>query len=176
MPPRFAEEQIAETMSVLFCYDMTMVIPENPALDGPSWPPYLLSPCDLLDVYRTFGGLKVPQDARLYDFGNARREGEKDGTDDVRWASPPPEAAFAYHGCGGLEALPTMVGDIQCPGALIVRLFTGQSILYDTSRACLLEQAKFDGVIPAAWRNYWDSVAYLRDRSDQVTPENADVE
>ncbi len=47
----------------------------------------------------------------------------------------------------------------------ILRLFTGEWILHDRSPACLLEQAKLDGVIPAAWREYWDTVAYLRDRS-----------
>ncbi|TFK86148.1 kinase-like protein [Polyporus arcularius HHB13444] len=176
MPPRFAQEMIADMISLLSCYDVTMVIPNNPVLHSSSLPPYLLSPCELLLAYETYGGLKAPQEARLYDFGNSRRMGEEDGTDDVRWAWPPPEAAFAYHGCDGLEVLPTMAGDIWSLGALIVRLFTGQWILHDTSSACLLEQAKLDGVIPAAWRHYWDTVAYLRDRTAQVTPENADVE
>ncbi|RDX51111.1 kinase-like protein [Lentinus brumalis] len=176
MPPAFAREKIADMMSLLSSYDVTMVIPNNPAFHGPELPHYLLSACELLLVYESYNGLKAHQHAKLYDFGNARRAGEEtNGTDDVRWAWPPPEAAFAYHGCNKREALPTMAGDIWCLGALILRLFTGEWILHDTSPACLLEQAKLDGVIPAAWREYWDTVAYLRDRSDQVTHENADV-
>ncbi|RPD77900.1 kinase-like protein [Lentinus tigrinus ALCF2SS1-7] len=173
MPSAFTEKEVVYTMSMLDQYDVTMVVPDDPALHSSSLPPYLLSPCDLLQAYKYYGGLEAHQAARLLDFGNARQVGEDKGTDDIRWVCPPPEASFAYFGCGGLEVLPTMKGDIWCLGALMLRLFTGEAIVHDSTCACLLRQAKFEGVIPPAWREYWDKNEFLRKYSDRVTPENA---
>ncbi|RDX57206.1 kinase-like protein [Lentinus brumalis] len=176
MPPQFAEEEVKSTMSLLDRYDVTMVITENPASRSTSLPPYLLSPCDLLSVYKDYDGLEAHQAARLYDFGNARRVGEENGTDAARRAYPPPEVAFGHYGCGGLTVLPTMAGDIWCLGALIIKLFTDQLIIRDPTIRYLLQQAMLDGVIPPAWRDYWDSVEYLRSKSDQISPEKADAD
>ncbi|RPD75679.1 kinase-like protein [Lentinus tigrinus ALCF2SS1-7] len=174
MPPAFTENTIALTMSLLDRYDATMVIPRDPALRSCSLPPYLLDPCDILRVYRYYGGLKARQDAKLLDFGNARRVGEEDA-DVVRWMCPPPEAAFAYYGCGGLEILPTTKGDIWCLGALMLRLFTNEAILYDSTSIILIQQAELEGVIPPAWRAFWDRNEILRSNTDQVTPEKAEA-
>ncbi len=70
MPPQFAEEEVKSTMSLLDRYDVTMVITEDPASRSSSLPLYLLSPCDLLSVYKDYDGLEAHQAARLYDFGN----------------------------------------------------------------------------------------------------------
>ncbi|TFK82426.1 kinase-like protein [Polyporus arcularius HHB13444] len=176
MPSPFYERDIGVTMRMLFLYDVTMVIPCDPAEDSSSLPAYLLSPCCLSVAYERHGGSKARQAANLYDFGNARRVGEEYSTDDVRWRCPPPEAAFAYYGCSGLDVLPTTAGDVWALGVLIFGLFTGESILNGTTLRCLADQAKLDGTIPPAWREYWDTDASLRDQSDQVTPENADAE
>ncbi|KAI0715803.1 hypothetical protein C8T65DRAFT_139027 [Cerioporus squamosus] len=68
-----------------------------------------------------------------------------------------------------------MASDIWCLGALIIRIFTNKTVLEDNTLGALLDQAKLDGAIPSAWREYWDT-APLRERSDQIMPENADVE
>ncbi len=75
MPPAFARDKIADMMSLLSSYDVTMVIPNNPAFHGPELPHYLLSACELLLVYESYNGLKAHQHARLYDFGNGTSVG-----------------------------------------------------------------------------------------------------
>ncbi|RPD57390.1 kinase-like protein [Lentinus tigrinus ALCF2SS1-7] len=175
MPSGFTMDRIVDTMARLYEYDVTMVVPIKPAYRTRSLPPYLVSPCEILRVYKHHGGYNADQHAKLLDFGNARRIGEED-TDVTGCVCPPPEAVFAYHGCDGLEMPPTPEGDIWCLGAVMFALFTDEGITYDRTSALLLQQAKLHGVIPPAWQTHWDKTQFLHTNSAEVTLENAEAE
>ncbi|RDX43498.1 kinase-like protein [Lentinus brumalis] len=159
MPPGFAAAEVFDVLLHLDTYNTVIVLPEVPTQQTASLPAYLLYPCDLLACFKAYGGLEADMrlDVKIYDFGNARRPGEDDGTDDG-YALPPPEAVFAYCAHGEPRTPLTLQIDIWSLGATLFHLFTGQW-LCDRSRPdyMLMRLARLDGAVPPAWREHWEA-------------------
>ncbi|RDX57043.1 kinase-like protein [Lentinus brumalis] len=160
MPPSFASAPLWEAMRAMYRYEVMMVLPVDPTQSSATLPAYLLSPCALSNCYRDHVD-KDPgwcPEARIFDLGNARQTADADNVvEDVRWACPPPEAAFAHYALGGREILPTTATDVWCLGAMMTIIFSGMPISQRTGKFRMLDYALLDGVLPPAWRQFWEA-------------------
>ncbi|RPD57414.1 kinase-like protein [Lentinus tigrinus ALCF2SS1-7] len=177
LPPPFSSMTVYKVVQELRDYNVVMVLPRDPAHKGASVPTYLLGPCELYRCYVIYSKRVANwgPEARIFDLGNARAIGDgEDVAQDVRWACPPPEAAFAHYGLGGREILPTTATDVWCLGATITRMFSEVNLRTEIGILYMVDQARLDGVLPPAWRAFWETDPELCTRIGFVTPMQAD--
>ncbi|TFK79669.1 kinase-like protein [Polyporus arcularius HHB13444] len=171
MPSRFASATIWEVMEPMGRYNVMMVLPVDPTQERDSIPAYLLGPCALSYCYRTHRG-KDPSwcpEARIFDLGNARHVRDEDNVaEDVRWACPPPEAAFAHYALDGRGILPTTASDVWCLGAMMAIIFSNMPISERNGKTSMVDFALLGGVLPPAWCQFWETDPQLR--TIAVTP------
>ncbi|TFK83744.1 kinase-like protein [Polyporus arcularius HHB13444] len=181
MPPRFLTASVRNIMRPLKGFYAMTVLPNDPTQQSASLPAYLLSACDMHFCYEWFGGEdpNVGSEARIFDFGNGvyvpRDVKDKvDTAEDIRRACVPPEVAFAYYAIGGSGYPPTIEADIWCLGVTIMRIFSNEPVIEGRGIWNLIAYAMLDGVLPKAWREFWETSLCSNTSPDQVTPGNAD--
>ena len=67
--PQLAEQDPSDVMQDLDAYELTVVLPVDPANQTPSLPPYVVKPCVLAAYHDKIAGETDPQ-TKLFDFGN----------------------------------------------------------------------------------------------------------
>ena len=67
--PQLSEQDPSDVMQDLDAYELTVVLPVDPANQTPSLPPYVVKPCDLATYHDKIAGEAEPQ-TKLFDFGN----------------------------------------------------------------------------------------------------------
>ncbi|KAL1669874.1 kinase-like domain-containing protein [Schizophyllum commune] len=156
MMPTDAQAQ-EKLMQDLGEYELTVVLPIDPAKQTASLPPYIVTPCRWADYFfRNLGEMK-PQ-IKVYDFGNAYKAGTENPAFRCAVEAQAPEVAFAE--CfEKKERVPiAFSSDIWALGSAIFETITGTTLFRNISPEMLPERAvQIAGKVPPQWQAWWDS-------------------
>ncbi|KAL1731334.1 kinase-like protein [Schizophyllum commune] len=155
--PQLAEQDPSDVMQDLDAYELTVVLPVDPANQTPSLPPYVVKPCDLATYHDKIAGEAEPQ-TKLFDFGNAHRA----GTLPIAFQCAPeacsPEVAFArvVEKVRNPPAEPP--SDIWALGASIYEIVTGSSLFHGVGINGIPQcAAAMSATLPPSWKTWWES-------------------
>ncbi|KAL1717671.1 kinase-like protein [Schizophyllum commune] len=156
--PQLAEQDPSDVMQDLDAYELTVVLPVDPANQTPSLPPYVVKPCDLAAYHDKIAREAEPQ-TKLFDFGNAH----KAGTLPIAFQCAPeacsPEVAFARVVEKVRNPPVEPPSDIWALGASIYEIVTGTSLFRGVGVNGLPQcAAAMSATLPPSWKTWWDSM------------------
>ncbi|KAI5886645.1 kinase-like protein [Schizophyllum commune H4-8] len=138
-------------------YELTIVLPIDPAKQTASLPPYIVTPCRWADYFFNDLGEMKPQ-IKVYDFGNAYRVGTENPAFRCAVEAYAPEVAFAE--CfKKKERVPiAFSSDVWALGSAIFETITGTTLFRNNLPSMLPERAvHMAGKVPPEWQAWWDS-------------------
>ncbi|KAI9061342.1 kinase-like protein [Trametes sanguinea] len=158
--PELACEDEGDVLQELSPYDITMVLPVDPAQQTASLPRFMLNHCDLGPLWRNICKTASGPDVKIFDFGSARNVNEPAGPVQCAAGACAPEVAFAHIALKQPTVEWGPPADIWALGLTIFEILTGsslQSSWWGLVGWTLHTMVLLAGSVPHRWETVWQS-------------------